>query len=300
MKENRHGCIPALSLTVLLGLLLTLKAGPKDITDDSASAESAALALAESARPADHATLRQQLRSEDFLARLDSASATRGTRQPRPLLRVLQTLSSNKTTSARQVLIDLTQDGGFNEDADRTDALIRACAAVRPPPPELISFWDQHCQPDDGFTPLTIPALVENGSGAALALFEKKMASDRFTADDKTGWMRSAILTHRNDLAVLRSCQRLLEAKLPAELRPALVEVLFDYKPTEWFPPDNLLRPPERARASREARAKLRELGTWALRHVSLTEPEKAAVRRTLDDLDKAAGSSIRGVIRSG
>jgi hypothetical protein len=287
MEKTRR----ALFCSLALGLASTppLRADPSGPSDNASvsSTQAAALALAASALPSDHATLRQELLSEDFLARLGPPKTSRRSPQDSPLLPVLQTLSTNPAPSARQVLLALTQAASFNRNPDRTDLLIRACAALRPAPPEVVAFWDQHCQPEDGFTPLTIEALVENGSAPALALFEKKMLSNRFSDDVKTDWMRSSVLTHRNDLAVLQSCQRLLAGALPHKLRPALVEVFFDYKPAEWFPPDTVLRPPARAQAGTEARAQLRAIGMWALQNLSLTESEKSAIRQTLADQKK-------------
>ncbi|HWV99079.1 MAG TPA: hypothetical protein VNZ64_05235 [Candidatus Acidoferrum sp.] len=288
---------PPVSQRLLLaaGLLLFLLSAVPLRADQAGSDEntltvvstSAALVWAGSTLPADHVRLREELLSEEFLSRLAPPKRSRGERQPGALFLILQTLSSNSAPTARQVLLALTKDSGFNRARDRTDALLRASAGARPAPVELVAFWDQHCQPGDGFASLTIEALVENASAPALALFEKKMLSSLFSDEDKTDWLRGSVLTHRDVAALLRSCQTLLAAGLSTNLGLALVEVLFDYKPTEWFPPDNVLHPPDRARASDEARARLREIGTWALRNLPLTASDKAAIRRTFATLKK-------------
>ena len=259
---------------------LRLQAGTND-----PDAVSDAFAWARSPLASDHARLQHELEGQEFYSRLDSTNLWRGPRKPGALFHILQTLSTNQVSTARQVLLTLTRDDGFNRDPDRTDALILACASVRPAPPELVAFWDNHCRPDDGFTPLTIAALVENASDPALALFESKMLSDSFSEEDKTDWMRSSVLTHRDTPPLLRSCEKLLHGSLSPKLRPALVQVLFDYRPAEWFPPDNVISPPDRAHASPEARALLRNIGAWALQNLALTAVDQAAIRRTLAGL---------------
>lgn len=39
-----------------------------------------------------------------------------------------------------------------------------------------MKFWGDHFHPDDGFTPTTVTALVDNGSAPALGLLEKELA----------------------------------------------------------------------------------------------------------------------------
>jgi hypothetical protein len=173
------------------------------------------------------------------------------------------------------------------KEAVRADLLIEACAVIRPAPPEVVRFWDNHSQPDDGFSHLTIKAVVDNGSAPALVLLEKKMADSKHSEEDKTAWMRSRILTHRNDLPLLQTCERLLTAGLPAGLRPSLVEVLFDYRPAEWFSPAASFNPPDRRQASPEALAQLRKIGQLALKTVPLTERLKEMVEKTLEEIEK-------------
>ena len=97
--------------------------------------------------------------------------------------------------------------------------------------------------------------------------------------------MRSSILTHRNDLVLLKGCARMLAKSLPANLRPALVEVLFDYRPKEWFVPAAVFTPPDRNQAMPEARTELRKIGDLALKTIALSETQKKAVEATLKSL---------------
>jgi len=243
-----------------------------------------ALALARSNRPEDHSLLLQRLRSDDFLKKLDSEKAYEGPSNRLRLRHILETLSKNPAPSARSALVALTQIPDFYKEPARTDLLIKVCAEVRPAPPEVIKFWDNHCQPDDGFTHLTIKATVENGSEPAISLLEKKMSDPKHDEEDKLHWMHSSILTHRNDLILLQACERMLGSSLSENLRLSLVEVLFDYRP-EWFPPSTVLKPPDRWQASPQALAQLRKIGEFALKNMALTENLKKVVERTLEEI---------------
>jgi hypothetical protein len=257
-------------------------------SEDSKELMKAAVALARSKEPADHDTLLKHLRTQSFLSRLDTkedyaAAAAKRLR----ISRVLEALGKNDAPSARQTIVALTQERTFLEEEERVVALIEASTEVRPPPPALVRFWDAHSQPEDGFTPVTITALVNNGTAPALDLLERKMADPKHEDDVKIAWMRSRILTHRNDLLLLQSCERMLTGVLPSHLRPALVEVLFDYRPGEWYRPANASRPPDRRQASAAALAQLRRLGYLALQTVQLTESQKEAVTKTLEEIEK-------------
>ena len=245
----------------------------------------AAFALARSDQDADHDRLLEWLKSPQSLSRLDSEEAYAGVARRLRIARVLDALSSNPAPSAKNVLVALTEVPAFIGVPACAELLISACASVRPAPPPVIKFWDEHCQPDDGFTPLTIDALAANGSAPAMALFEKKMADPKHEDDDKIGWMRSSILVHRDDVLLLRSCARMLAGVLPAELRPELIEVLFDYRPMEWYTPAAVYTPPDRSQASPEARSELRKIGELALKSIPLTPRQRKAIEDTLKGL---------------
>lgn len=248
--------------------------------------QTAALALARSKRPEDHEALLGFLRRTEFLLRLDTPEdyADAAAKRLR-ISRVLEALATNEAPSARQVIVELAQDSNFLSEEARVDQLIRASAYVRPAPPALVTFWDKYSQPDDGFSNLTVEALVENGGEPALRLFEKKMADTRHGRDEKIAWLRTEVLPHRDDPPLLNACERLLAGALPQDLRPHLVEVLFDYRPDEWYRPASVSTPPDRSKASAEAREALRRIGELALRTVRLSDEQRAAVKKTLAEV---------------
>jgi len=263
-----------------LKLLQTSK-DPKELVN-------AALSLARSKQASDHEALMKQLRSADFLTRLDSEADYRETRKRLRIYRVIDALKDNPAPSSRTVLLGLTESAVFLEEARRTDHLIKASSVIKPPPSQLIKFWDKHSQPDDGFTPLTIGAMVENGAAPSMGLFEKKMADMEHDEDAKLSWIRSSVLVHRDDLELLLSCERMLQGGMPSNLREPLIEVLFDYRPDDWFMPDRYYpQPPDRVKASPESLAQLRKIGQLALKTVPLAERLKEVVEKTLEDIEK-------------
>jgi hypothetical protein len=257
-----------------------------ETSKDSKELLKTACTFAQSSESIDHELLLRFLRSQDFLQRLDSESDYAAEIRLR-IRRVLDELAKNQNPSARNILVALTQDQTFLMEPARVDRLIQACAVIRPLPPEVIKFWDDHCQPEDGFTPLTIEAIIENGSEPALTLLEQKMLDPRQMEQDIIAWMHTNILIHRNDLPLLRSCERMLAGGLPEKLRLALGDVLFDYRPTEWFPDNIEIRPPDRRQAGSEALAQLRKIGEYALKNILMKARLRKAVMDTLEEIKK-------------
>jgi hypothetical protein len=245
----------------------------------------AALTLARSNQASDHQTLQHWLLSSAFLDRLDSPQEYADTGRRLRIQRVLQALGENPTVSARNVLVALTQNRGFLQQAARVDHLLRATASIRPAPPPVVQFWNTYSQPDDGFSNVTLQAVLANGSSPAIALLEKKLSEPGHPEDDKQHWIRCYILEHRNDPELLTGCQRMLAGTLPEHLRPVLIDALFDYRPREWFAPAEVCHPPDRTKASSEAKALLHRLGQTALANATLTPVQRQAVERTLREI---------------
>jgi hypothetical protein len=205
----------------------------------------AAQVLATSDDPADHQSLSDALVDADFLARLDDDAAYDGRINRLRVGRVLRTLSKHLDASRSALLVRLTGDQVFLQQELRIDLLIKACAEVRPSPPEVVEFWDAHCQPEDGFCNLTIAAVIENSSPPALALFVARLLDPAHDETDKLEWLRQEVLTHRLNLELLRACREALARGLGPPLDRALVEVIFDYRPVEWYRPATLREPPD-------------------------------------------------------
>ena len=243
--------------------------------------------LAQSVSENDHVELKRYLQSNEFLNRLDTQEQYQGPPRKLRVWEVLRELRENDTPPARKLLVELTQSREFTQEPSRVDLLIQATDLVRPAPTTLIEFWDRYSQPDDGYSHLTIDTVVANGSEPAMKLLEKKMLDPAHSVEDKTAWAVSSILIHRNDLLLLQTCDRLLKGGLSEELRPVLLEALFDYRPTEWYSPATLLMPPDRKNAAPEALLQLRETGRMALNSIRLTHKQERAVKKTLDEVER-------------
>lgn len=253
-------------------------------SDDRQLLMKTAVKFARSESPDDHNLLLSHLGSEHFLNRLDSPEDYQAPPKQLRLARVVKTLMSSPTPWGKEVLVSLTQERSFVSFEPRQDLLIRALVVVRPAPKEAVRFWNEHSQPRSPYLHVTIDALADNGSPSALALLEQKMADPQFNRSYKMAWMRDPILRHRTELAMLQTCERMLANSLPSELRPSLVEALFDYKP-EWYRSCQPPQPQPWQAMSDEARNLLRVIGNQALQFVPLYPSQEARVRAVLREI---------------
>ncbi len=207
------------------------------------------------------------------------------------LLPVLDALAENPAAEARRQYLRLLTARPFIKSADRIDALIRSSAFFRPAPRALVRFWRRYSRPRDCFVNLTVPALAENGTRPAIALFVRLLKDKRHTVEDRRIWIRWDVLEHRHGLALLRAARRLLRrgGGLPTRLRHGLVEALFDYRPEKWCRPDSCMTPPPRKEMQADARQELRLIAARALK-MKLGERLVKVIRQTLAELDQLDG----------
>lgn len=244
------------------------------------------MALARSKQPSDHKTLLEFLARPAFLLKLDTEAEYRNAAAKRlRISRVLAALSENDAPSAHAAFVALTRDGGFLKEEPRVDYLIMFSGVLRAEAHDLAPFWDKYSQPEDGFANLTIKALVENSTEPAMEILEKKIAEPRFEDDDKIAWMRSYFVPHRDDYQLLKSFERMLTGKMAEHLKPYLVEVIFDYRPAEWYRPASTANPPDRSKIGQAQRDELKRIGDIALRLPGLTDTQSEAVRKTLEEI---------------
>ena len=261
-------------------------------SDDPKALGKAAVELAHSGAADDHDALCGSLRSPGFLARLHTEAEYEGPARRLRLRRVMEELVKNSAPSARAVLIELTASAEFNAEGSRTECLIPATASIESPPAELLAFWETYSQPDDGFTPLTITALLDNASRSALDLFETKLLDAEHDIEERIAWLRFDVFTHRHVAPVIECCRRLFDRPLPAELRTELIDVLFDYKPAVWFTPSVSENPPPWTSYSNSARDTTRDLGRYLLDGGETTPEQSDAIRETLAALGEPSNES--------
>jgi len=287
----------AFSVILLAGTVSCADSKPSGTTGDAVrilsdsrdrrELKNAALLLAASRSPEDHRVLGKFLRTAGFLGRLDSPQEYAGTYRDLRLGRVVQTLADNRCPSADEVLLSLVDSGDFQGHILRIQLLLRALGAVRPSPPQVIAYWDRLSDPESPIVGDVIEALCINQSPPALDLLERKFADPAQDRDARILWMREFLLVRRNDEPLLLSCERMATKSLPADLRPSLVEVLFDYRREEWFRSEMSPKPPPRAEASPAARSVLERIGRYALENLKLTSAQASAVRNGLAELGK-------------
>ncbi|MHB1011544.1 MAG: hypothetical protein ACYC37_01340, partial [Desulfobacteria bacterium] len=201
---------------------------------DRRELKNAAVLLASSDAPADLEVLGRFLASGEFLGRLDGPEEYQGSTSSLRLSRVMETLEENRTPSADAVLLGLIGAPSFQGHVLRMILLVRALAVVRPSPPEAVRYWVGKSAPGSPLAQDVVEALCVNQSEPALELLERIFADPGPASTLKVFWMRKLILPRRNDLPLLISCERMVTGSLPADLRPALVEALFDYQPSKW------------------------------------------------------------------
>ena len=254
---------------------------------DGRALKNAAVFLAASRAPEDHKTLGRFLGTATFLSRLDPPEHYDGTWTDLRLGRVVDTLAENRCPSSDEVLVGLIGSAEFQAHPLRVQILLRALAAVRPSPPQAIAYWDRLSGPESPITWDVIEALFINQSIPALDLLERKFADPSQDRDRRILWMRMFLPVRRNDEPLLLACERMVTKSLPADLRPALVEVLFDFRPREWYRAEmnNPPKPPPRAKASVEAKTILERIGRYALDKVRLTPGQTKAVKAALKEL---------------
>lgn len=244
--------------------------------------------LAHSRQEGDLQVLKARLTDKAFLAKLDSSKDYEG--QPPRRLRVagvLQILSENPSPGASKVLLALTTSSAFLEHRARVDLLIEALVQIRPAPQQAVAFWDRHFQPEDGYSGVTVWALLDNGSAPAIALFEKKLLDTRFPETERRYWLTACVLQHRNDLPLLEGCDRLLASRLEEPYRLLLVDVLFNYKPDEWYGARHWYKPPPRAKASIEALRQIDILGRKVLQNQPLSSLQRRQVQLVLREVEE-------------
>jgi hypothetical protein len=266
--------------------------GSTGLPDDHTAIFALALAAAGGTDPREHRRLLRDLQSPDYLGRLDAKEAYRdAARTPLRAQQVAEALARNAAASAQKTFLALIQSRVFLANDERVLALIRASASFRPASAGLVNFWDRHSRPGSEYLATTMVALVENGSRPALELFAKKLTSRSYPEDEKAAWMHSTVLAHRNDLALLETCERLLKGRLPPALRRTVIESLFDYRPEAWCLPAVCASPPPLRTAAQPSLAAVSRIGQALLAASRLDDVERTAIQRRLEEVRQLQGT---------
>ncbi len=226
-----------------------------------------------------------RLKSPAFCARLDPLPRG-GAASNLLLAKVMNGLRDNPAPGAKKSIAALAQEPDFTKDGRRTDTLLAATSTYGPPTPGIVALWTKCLEPPTQHAMPCVAAITANGSPQGLAIFEKSMQDPRHTESLRQDWLRQYVLIHRNDEPLLDSSDRLLKSPLTASLKNDLLDVLFDYRPEDWYAPHTIAPPPRRGAPPRPARDKLRVIAAYAKASLAPTIARKAAIEKTLAELD--------------
>lgn len=252
---------------------------------DARALKKAAINIAKGTDPAEHKLLQEKLGTTSFLNKLDDETAYQKTYRSLRLSKIFKTLMDNDAPVAKDSLLALIPLPDYQDEVLRMQLLVHGLATVKPSPPEAVAYWDAKSQPGSPLTFDVAEAIHVNQSLPALELLETKTHDPRHDEDLKTAWMQQLLLPIRNDVPLLECHERLVHSGLSEPLKISIVEVLFDYKPDEWYRDCEVPEPPPRDDASQEARESLGRIGRYALNSLPLEPKLSEKVEKELDDI---------------
>ena len=235
--------------------------------------------LAASEQPHDHEQLLTLLSSTEFLSSLQPLEQYNSELPKRLIVaRPIKTLMTSPHDIARNTLARLVRVGPFLTYESLEELLIIALVAVRPLPPEAVSYLYERSKPESTPLHLVMVTLAANSSEPALRLFEQIIADADHDEGDKAIWLRAEYLIRRNDVAILNSYKRMIvECMVPPEMQLLALESLCSYAP-QWYLACTKPEPPLRLLASSEAKEILREIVDYAQKQMELSAKLEQAV----------------------
>jgi hypothetical protein len=192
---------------------------------------SVAIALATSDDPAGLGALRDHLRSEEFLRRLDDVDNP--SRRVYYLSRVFSALETRPSPGSLDLCVAVAESAEFNSLPVRMNYLLPALGAVRPLTESAAAIF-RRTNPE-GFFSVNGPILVRNGSPLALRLFEEMIRAADVESDARVDVVHESVLPYRTELPVLETSARLIDSQLEPEVRTGVIETVFDYQVKRWF-----------------------------------------------------------------
>ena len=207
--------------------------------------------------------LRSKVTDPEFLQRLNSEREYLALRPENlQLYFILEALAMNPAPVAQGLFDELTSAPLYSYPGPYLAALLEASVHVAKPASGLIALWLEQLKPDASELNRTVDVVVANGSAEAIHLFESVLLENKYREDYVIAWFRYTVLRHRQDLMLLKACERLLQSSSwPARLKSFLVEVLFEYQPERWYQIDvTPPKPPARSSLSENSRDILRKI----------------------------------------
>ncbi len=224
----------------------------------------AALEISGKESPEALGLLGELLGDESFLGRLDSVKDYESPPETLNITGILETLGGNPSPEARKVLIGLTRNRVFLSRLARVEMLILACAEIRPVPEPVMEFWTGQIDPENSSSPLVVEALFTNATEPAMKLFETMVTDPSYPQSDKSFWLLTYAVPHRDDLHFLEVAERVIKTGTDPDMTFEWIRIIFDFKET-WYPPINIPIPPNPNEIDPQAKDKLMEIAEIAL-----------------------------------
>lgn len=235
--------------------------------------------------PADLQEVGRALISPRDLLRLNTAQEY-ATLSPETLAlqKILAGLSKNPSEAARAIIGDLCSNKDFLAEQARVECLLLALPKIHPLPEKALPLLRKSVEPASENLEIAIRVLIDIGEKSTLDLFASQVLASRQDFVLVQSWMRDPLLRHRRDPAVLEMCAGLLQQpKFEAGRKNALVEALFDYRPSEWYhsegtPP----KPPSSKSLPRGSRELLKKIGIVIAADPAITTKNKALAEKSV------------------
>jgi len=240
---------------------------------------------------ADLAEVEAALTSEPHLLRLNTTDeysqlpASKLALEP-----ILAKLSRNSSPPAAQIIGSLCTNKVFLAEESRAECLLLTLPAIHSLPAQALSLLRKSVEPDSSSSEIAIRVLFDVGEKPALDIFSEEVVGGRQDPVLVKGWMRDPLLRHRTEVGVLQMSLELLQnPKFEAELKNSLVESLFDYRPKEWYVPQEIEghfpKPPPSKNLPREARELLKKIAAVVAADSDVSATNKALVRKAVQSI---------------
>ena len=241
----------------------------------------AALRRADSNLLKDLKYLGSLLTDTDFIARLDppgSAASYSGLR----LGAVLGVLADNQHPYAKNIVISQLDNEIMQADLLRVQLMVHVLAELNDPSSKVVDYWKSLAKSDSPLLFDVVQALCENRSDSALGLLEEMFLSQKYRSESKQTWMRQIIFVRRDNMRILASAERLIRGRLPESLRSDLIDVLYDYRPEEWYIGTVIPSLPTGNAISEEASAIRQRIAEYALSSMNLSVRQREILQKSL------------------
>lgn len=248
-----------------------------DESGDRVEILEASYALAASADPAALGHLGDRLTQSAFLARLDALDDSHT--KTRFLQQVLMAVRDSEGAGREALCLRLARSESFTSDNDRLIFVLLVLAAVTPMSEDTVALFRRTNQ--EGYFAINSPLLTANGSPQALGLFAEMMADGTVDLERRIDCIRTSVLPHRTDSALLGTLGGMLRGDLEEEIALALFDTLFDFRSKEWYGPAiGAPEPPDWWSGSDDVLRYLLGLADLALQK-SLSETLRERVKKT-------------------